>query len=659
MERWRVAKRVLGEVVSLAILWACSTGTAFGAIPTKISYQGYLTDSGGTPISGTVSIQFAIYDAATGGTSLWSETQSVTVSHGIFSVYLGDTTPLNLPFDVPYYLGLKVGTDPEMTPRIPLTSVGYAFRAKRAELDQDTLGGLSCSNGQIPKWNGSAWSCAADETGASFTAGTGLSMNGGELRIVTSYQLPQGCGDGQIPVWNGSAWVCGAAGAGDITAVAAGIGLTGGGQSGDVTLNVSFGGSGSAPTVARSDHDHDSTYVNEGQANSITTGMIVDGTILFEDIGQNGCSANQIMRRKSDNTGWECATEGTGTFWSLTGNSGAIPGTNFVGTTDNQPLEFKVHNIRALRIEPGDLSPNIIAGHPENWVASEVHGAVICGGGVGFDSNRVTDNYGTVGGGRGNQAGDGEGTILDQALATVGGGESNLASGLRSTVSGGAYNKASGPQSAVSGGYFNAATGLSAAVGGGEYNTANGSYSAIGGGVSNAATGSVSTVGGGYFNTASHNLSTIPGGYAARATHYGQMAYASGYFSSFGDAQTSTYVLRGTTSGATSTQLYLDGNGQQITLANDRTMSFDILIAARSSEGESAGYHVRGVIKNYGGTTSLVGTPSVMPLGEDDSSWDVNVDADDTNDALVISVTGQVGKTIRWVATVRTAEVAF
>jgi len=43
---------------------------------------------------------------------------------------------------------------------------------------------------------------------------------------------------------------------GDITAVTAGAGLTGGGTTGSVTLGADLAGSGSATTVARSDHDH-------------------------------------------------------------------------------------------------------------------------------------------------------------------------------------------------------------------------------------------------------------------------------------------------------------------------------------------------------------------------------------------------------------------
>ncbi len=96
----------------------------------------------------------------------------------------------------------------------------------------------------------------------------------------------------------------------------------------------------------------------------------------------------------------------------------------------------------------------------------------------------------------------------------------------------------------------------------------------------------------------------------------------------------------------------------RITIANNRTLSFEILVTARSSVGESAGYRIWGIIKNVGATTTMVGA-SGQVLGEDDSSWDAMAAADDGNDALVVKVTGAAGKTIRWVATVRTTEVAY
>jgi hypothetical protein len=59
-----------------------------------------------------------------------------------------------------------------------------------------------------------------------------------------------------------------------------------------------------------------------------------------------------------------------------------------------------------------------------------------------------------------------------------------------------------------------------------------------------------------------------------------------------------------------------------------------------------------------GGATSFVWAPIKTVLGEDNASWDVDVIAEDTNDALVIQVTGSNATTIRWVAMVRTVEVS-
>lgn len=53
--------------------------------PQLINYQGYLTDGDSNPITGSRSIEFSIYDSATGNMLLWNETQSVTVLYGVFS----------------------------------------------------------------------------------------------------------------------------------------------------------------------------------------------------------------------------------------------------------------------------------------------------------------------------------------------------------------------------------------------------------------------------------------------------------------------------------------------------------------------------------------------------------------------------------------------
>ena len=99
-----------------------------------INYQGRLTDSGGTPVNGSsVEATFAIYGAAAGGTAFWSESQTIAVENGLYSVQLGKINPL--PDDLfnasDRWLGVKVGTDAEMTPRAQITSVAYAINSQR------------------------------------------------------------------------------------------------------------------------------------------------------------------------------------------------------------------------------------------------------------------------------------------------------------------------------------------------------------------------------------------------------------------------------------------------------------------------------------------------------------------------------------------------
>ncbi len=149
------------------------------------------------------------------------------------------------------------------------------------------------------------------------------------------------------------------------------------------------------------------------------------------------------------------ASTGGGSGWSLTGNAGTTPGTNFLGTTDSQALELKVNGERALRLEPLSFSatwgPNVIGGFSGNFVTGGKVGAAIGGGGQTGLVNRVTGDFGTVGGGWNNEAAGyaavvigGRGNTASGNQATLGAGQDNTASGDFSTVPGGLNNTASG-----------------------------------------------------------------------------------------------------------------------------------------------------------------------------------------------------------------------
>ncbi|MFH1335282.1 MAG: tail fiber domain-containing protein [Candidatus Zixiibacteriota bacterium] len=106
---------------------------SLAGIPKLINYQGMLTDNSGTPLNGTYSIIFKIYNAESSGTKKWEETQSsVAVTNGLFNVVLGSVSPLNLDFSEDYWLDITVGGE-QMPSRLKFTSVGYAYRAMVAD----------------------------------------------------------------------------------------------------------------------------------------------------------------------------------------------------------------------------------------------------------------------------------------------------------------------------------------------------------------------------------------------------------------------------------------------------------------------------------------------------------------------------------------------
>jgi hypothetical protein len=202
-----------------------------------------------------------------------------------------------------------------------------------------------------------------------------------------------------------------------------------------------------------------------------------------------------------------------------------------IGTTT--PLA-KLHvsgnvNFTGLRTEVTTDTPNVIGGYSGNTVTASVVGATIGGGGDNSDPiyiNRITDDYGTVGGGFANRAGNNAGTTSDALYATVSGGFNNTAGGLASIVGGGNSNFASNSLSTIGGGQSNTASGTYSTIGGGYINDAIGTYSIIGGGLFNTTSGNYSAISGGYNNNATGLYSTVPGGVSNKAQ--GEYSFAAG-----------------------------------------------------------------------------------------------------------------------------------
>lgn len=118
-----------GIYLLMALLLIFSINNSVAQIPRIISYQGILLGSNEQPVpEGQYKLTFNIYDDS--NILLWKEVHNqVFVGGGMFNVLLGSVNPftVNMPFNRPYFLGIQVGNDPELQPRIPLTSTPYSF----------------------------------------------------------------------------------------------------------------------------------------------------------------------------------------------------------------------------------------------------------------------------------------------------------------------------------------------------------------------------------------------------------------------------------------------------------------------------------------------------------------------------------------------------
>jgi hypothetical protein len=129
------------------------------AVPNRVNFQGFLTDSLDNPLTDTMSIEFRIYDLVSGGTLLWSETQtSVEVTEGVFNVQLGSVTPVPdyvFPGDS-RWLELEIASE-ILAPRTEISSVAYSYRSDRADTADFSLTSMVAQDLVLPYSGIIAW----------------------------------------------------------------------------------------------------------------------------------------------------------------------------------------------------------------------------------------------------------------------------------------------------------------------------------------------------------------------------------------------------------------------------------------------------------------------------------------------------------------------
>jgi hypothetical protein len=321
----------------LILIFAFST-FSYAGVPQLMNYQGKLTTPAGALIDSTLSMSFSIYDNQPDVSPVWAETLMVQVEKGIFSVVLGNVHPIpnNLFDGTVQYLGVKAGTDPEMTPRKEIVSVGYAQRAAYAEVavsDGDWYFRVT-DTADTTLITGSKWGIArsgailygsADSTHVNFglTCTTGTSGEdykyctvGGGLYNSAGHNLTT-VGGG---LWN-KATETTATIAGGYRNVAGGDYATvGGGNENTADFYYSTIAGGIDNTVS-------------GYASTIGGGS--SNTITFEGAkstiagGENNSATNQYVTiggGRNNHASWHRATIGGGEYNRASGYAATIPG---------------------------------------------------------------------------------------------------------------------------------------------------------------------------------------------------------------------------------------------------------------------------------------------------------------------------------------------
>lgn len=205
-------------------------------------------------------------------------------------------------------------------------------------------------------------------------------------------------------------------------------------------------------------------------SNAVTSAGIASGNVVkslnsLKDDVTLSAGANMTLAPSG-----QTLTLASPTDWHAGGNAGTTPGVDFLGTTDDQPLEVQVNGQRSLRLEPTfNNQPNIVGGWQDNAVAAGNAGGFIGGGGEPAWANLISADQSTIGGGYGNQIGGGAlagfigggaaNTIQSSPFALIAGGLNNQiqAGGNRSTIAGGSANAigSGASDSVIPGGFSN------------------------------------------------------------------------------------------------------------------------------------------------------------------------------------------------------------
>lgn len=236
---------------------------ARAANPTTMSFQGKVVNANGTNVTdGSYNFVFKLYTVSSGGVTLWTESDTLTVTAGVFQVNLGATcsffvaaacnssTPIDFNANPNLYLGVTFNADPagEMSPRVQLQSVPFAFNSdKVGGLSASQLVQLSPGSQQTGNINVSGTTTSATSViTPSLTSAGALSISSGGATNVT---LDTGATGGTIAIGGATATVLNLSRTGQTTTVNGALAVN---QNATFNSNVimTFGGTENLATTS-------------------------------------------------------------------------------------------------------------------------------------------------------------------------------------------------------------------------------------------------------------------------------------------------------------------------------------------------------------------------------------------------------------------------
>lgn len=420
-------------------------------------------------------------------------------------------------------------------------------------------------------------------------------------------------------------------------------------------------------------------YVPLAGTSALMGGPVTGNVEITDTFGFIGVGNGLFIKFNTDRiTLLSNIIKGTGEIQSAGVGNGAVVGNaRGTGAIDLQTLRSAAGQVAsgaysAILGGQGNTASgqqSVIGGGISN-IASALNSFV--GGG---SANTSTIGYSAIMGGFANGIG-GNGTY-----SVICGGNTNVISETESFIGGGAQNNITSPLSVICGGLLNQVVGLKSFVGGGQENAATGFQSNVVGGQLNFANADHSSILGGTLNqtAALNDYSIVLGGLYT----YGDRAYSRFYgadqFSVLGGTQAGGQMQSRSTTDATPTVLFADGNSASayFTMPINDLVYFEARINAiqiggiAGTVGDCACWVVKGLLKNIGGTTSLVGAlsyetalglvaVSTQRAGDAGAAaWTIAVAAVDSPDTLQITATGEADKTIKWTADIYANETRY